>query len=64
MSAAMFGMPGMDLEGSSPVSKKPKSKFQLFKESPAYTILVNGGLFIAGVAFIQSPLMEMLAPQL
>lgn len=64
MSAPMFGMPGMGPEGASPSSNKPKSRFQLFKESPAYTILVNGGLFIAGVVFIQSPLMEMLAPQL
>ncbi|CDH14214.1 uncharacterized protein ZBAI_06000 [Zygosaccharomyces bailii ISA1307] len=34
------------------------------EESPLYTIVLNGGLFIAGVAFIQSPLMEMMAPQL
>lgn len=64
MSAPLFGMPGMGLEGAASSSNKPKSRFQLFKESPAYTILINGGLFVAGVAFIQSPLMKMLAPQL
>lgn len=42
----------------------PKSTFQKFKESPLYTIVLNGGLFVAGVAFIQSPLMDMMAPQL
>ncbi|CCE90411.1 Tom6p TDEL_0B02820 [Torulaspora delbrueckii] len=47
-----------------PVPQAPKSKFQQFKESPLYTIVLNGSLFIAGVAFIQSPLMEMMAPQL
>ncbi|GCF01282.1 hypothetical protein ZYGM_000130 [Zygosaccharomyces mellis] len=41
----------------------PKSTFQKFKESPLYTIVLNGGLFVAGVAFIQSPLMDMMAPQ-
>lgn len=63
MSAPMFGMPGMGPEPT-PASTQPKSRFQQFRESPAYTIIVNGGLFVAGVAFIQSPLMEMLAPQL
>lgn len=61
MSSPMFAMPGIH---GQPESKKPKSKFEEFKESPAYTLLVNGTLFIAGVAFIQSPLMEMFAPQL
>ncbi|CAR26679.1 hypothetical protein ZYGR_0H05000 [Zygosaccharomyces rouxii] len=42
----------------------PKSAFQKFKESPLYTIVLNGGFFVAGVAFIQSPLMDMMAPQL
>ncbi|QLG70643.1 hypothetical protein HG535_0A05840 [Zygotorulaspora mrakii] len=41
-----------------------KSVFQKFKESPLYTITLNGAFFVAGVAFIQSPLMEMMAPQL
>lgn len=45
-------------------SQQPKSRFQAFKESPLYTIALNGTFFIAGVAFIQSPLMDMLAPQL
>lgn len=60
----MFGMPG--LNGGIPTQQpqEPKSRLQEFKESPAFTILVNGTLFVAGVAFIQSPLMDMLAPQL
>ncbi|SCU92995.1 LAMI_0E12838g1_1 [Lachancea mirantina] len=53
-----FGIPG-----AAPAPKQP-SRFQQFKETPAYPILVNVSLFIAGVAFIQSPLMEMMAPQL
>lgn len=60
----MFGMPGMGPEAASPANDKPKSRFQAFRESPAYTIILNGGLFVAGVAFIQSPLMDLLAPQL
>ena len=64
MSSAMFGMKGMGLEDTSLATNKLKSKFQLFKGSSAYTVLVNGGLFIAGVAFVQSPLMKILAPQL
>ena len=60
----MFGMPG--LNGGIPTQQpqEPKSRLQEFKESPAFTILVNSTLFVAGVAFIQSPLMDMLAPQL
>ncbi|KAG0668177.1 protein translocation complex component [Maudiozyma exigua] len=60
----MFGMPG--LNGGIPTQQpqEPKSRLQEFKESPAFTILLNGTLFVAGVAFIQSPLMDMLAPQL
>lgn len=60
----MFGMPG--LNGGIPTQQpqEPKSKLQEFKESPAFTILLNGTLFVAGIAFIQSPLMDMLAPQL
>ncbi|ODQ81043.1 hypothetical protein BABINDRAFT_160460 [Babjeviella inositovora NRRL Y-12698] len=42
----------------------PKSAFQKFKESPMYTIAVHTGLFAAGVFFIQSPMMEMLVPDL
>ncbi|CAB4256288.1 similar to Saccharomyces cerevisiae YOR045W TOM6 Component of the TOM (translocase of outer membrane) complex responsible for recognition and initial import steps for all mitochondrially directed proteins [Maudiozyma barnettii] len=59
----MFGMPGLN-GGIPSAPQAPKSKFQEFKESPAFTIVLNGSLFIAGVAFIQSPLMDMLAPQL
>jgi len=56
-------MPGLN-GGIPSAPQAPKSKFQEFKESPAFTIVLNGSLFIAGVAFIQSPLMDMLAPQL
>lgn len=61
MSSALFGMPGLN---NAQPPQKPKTRFQLFRESPAYTIIVNGALFIAGVALIQSPLMDMLSPQL
>lgn len=40
------------------------SKFEQFRKSPTFTIGVNVALFAAGVAFIQSPLMEMFVPQL
>ncbi|QLL34909.1 hypothetical protein HG536_0H02840 [Torulaspora globosa] len=62
--SAMFGMPGVGAPGASAIPQPPKSRFQKFMESPLYTIVVNGTLFVAGVAFIQSPLMEMMAPQL
>lgn len=55
--SGMFNVPG-----ASP--SQPKSRLQEFRESPMYTIFVNGTLFVAGIAFIQSPLMEMLAPEL
>lgn len=58
----MFAMP--DAGAGAASSQQPKSRFQAFKESPLYTIVLNGTFFIAGVAFIQSPLMDMLAPQL
>ncbi|EJS41754.1 tom6p [Saccharomyces arboricola H-6] len=58
----MFAMPGAGAGAAVP--QQPKSRFQAFKESPLYTIALNGTFFIAGVAFIQSPLMDMLAPQL
>lgn len=62
--SALFGMPGVGAPGASAVPQPPQSRFQKFKESPLYTILLNGTFFVAGVAFIQSPLMEMMAPQL
>lgn len=43
---------------------KKLSKFEEFKQSPVYTVGLNAGLFVAGVAFILSSLMEMLVPQL
>lgn len=58
----MFGMPGLD--GGNAAPQQPKSRFQKFKESPIYTVVLNTTFFAAGVIFIQSPLMEMMAPQL
>ncbi|CEP60700.1 Tom6p LALA0_S01e16952g [Lachancea lanzarotensis] len=49
--------------GAGAPAKKP-SRFEQFRQTPAYPVLVNLSLFVAGVAFIQSPLMEMMAPQL
>ena len=50
------------------VERVPQSKesfsFENFKKSPAFTVIVNASLFVAGVVFIQSPLMDMLVPQL
>jgi import receptor subunit TOM6 len=43
---------------------KQESTFDQIKKMPAFTVAVNVGLFVAGVAFIQSPLMDMLVPQL
>ncbi|EDO16793.1 hypothetical protein Kpol_526p46 [Vanderwaltozyma polyspora DSM 70294] len=60
--SGMFQVPGQGAGAGMP--RKPKSKFQEFRESPMYTVLVNGAFFVAGVAFIHSPLMEMLAPEL
>lgn len=40
------------------------SYFQEIRKTPAWTVGVNATLFVAGVAFITSPLMEMLVPQL
>lgn len=44
--------------------QKEVSSFEEFKKLPAFTIGVNVVLFAAGVAFVQSPLMDMLVPQL
>lgn len=46
-----------------PVPQKESSLAQ-FTKTPAFTVALNAGLFVAGVVFIQSPLMEMLVPQL
>ncbi|AMD19152.1 HBR251Cp [Eremothecium sinecaudum] len=56
----LYGLPG---DGSG-IPKEKQSRLQQFKESPAYPVLLNLTLFGLGVAFIQSPLIEMLAPQL
>ncbi|SCU77770.1 LADA_0A02124g1_1 [Lachancea dasiensis] len=56
--SARFSAPG----ASAPAKKQ--SRFEQFKQTPAFPVLVNLSLFVAGVAFIQSPLMDMMAPQL
>lgn len=43
---------------------KQPSTFEQIKNSPAFTVAVQVSLFAAGVAFIQSPLMDFLVPQL
>lgn len=52
------------MSGRGPSQAPEESSFQKFKKSPAYIIGLNAALFVAGVAFIQSPLMDMMVPQL
>lgn len=47
-----------------PSGKEEKSTLQQLRETPAFTIGTHVTLFGLGVLFIQSPLMEMLVPQL
>ncbi|AAS51306.1 ACR080Cp [Eremothecium gossypii ATCC 10895] len=54
-----YGIPGA---GAS--APKKQSMFQQFRDSPAYPVVVNLALFGVGVAFVQSSLMDMMAPQL
>lgn len=44
--------------------QKEESYLESLRKLPVYPVAVNTVLFAAGVAFIQSPLMEMLVPQL
>lgn len=44
--------------------KEQETYLAQIQKLPIYTIGVNAVMFVAGVAFIQSPLMEMLVPQL
>lgn len=44
--------------------EQEESFLQGIRKLPVYTIGVNVVLFAAGVAFVQSPLMDMLVPQL
>lgn len=44
--------------------QQQQSTFEQIKNSPAFTVAIQLGLFAAGVAFIQSPLMDFLVPQL
>lgn len=41
-----------------------ESTWEQIKKAPAFTLAVQAGFFAAGVAFILSPLMDMLVPQL
>ncbi|ODV57876.1 Tom6p ASCRUDRAFT_131967 [Ascoidea rubescens DSM 1968] len=43
--------------------QEPVSRFQKFKESPAYPVVLNVSLFAAGVWFIQSEIMDLMVPQ-
>lgn len=44
--------------------KQQPSTFEQIKNAPAFTAAVQVAIFAAGVAFIQSPFMEFLVPQL
>lgn len=57
----MFGIPGIP-EASAVPSKE--SRFEKFKQTPAFPVLLHTALFAAGVAFIQSSVIELLSPQL
>ncbi|BAO39535.1 mitochondrial import receptor subunit TOM6 [Kluyveromyces marxianus] len=57
----MFAAPGAAPSASAPGKE---SRFEQFKQSPAFPVLVHTALFAAGVAFIQSSVIEMLSPQL
>ncbi|CAR64399.1 Tom6 [Kluyveromyces lactis] len=56
----MFGIPG----APAPSAPASESKFDQFKQTPAFPVLVHTALFAAGVAFIQSSVIELLSPQL
>ncbi|KAK6204644.1 uncharacterized protein RJT21DRAFT_117087 [Scheffersomyces amazonensis] len=43
---------------------KEESTFEQIKNSPLFTVALNATFFGLGVLFIQSPLMDMLVPQL
>ncbi|KAL6940821.1 hypothetical protein ACO0QE_004739 [Hanseniaspora vineae] len=58
--SAPFMIPGTEAT----TSEQEPSMFAKFKATPLFTMLSHGLLFAAGVAFIQSPLMDSLAPQL
>lgn len=45
-------------------AKEEQSTFEKIKNSPAFTIGTQAALFGLGGLFIQSPLMDMLVPQL
>ncbi|AET40235.1 Tom6p Ecym_5490 [Eremothecium cymbalariae DBVPG len=60
MNSGLYSIPA----SSASSTPKKQSRFQQFKESPAFPVLVNVTLFGLGVAFMQSSLMDMMAPQL
>lgn len=66
-SAGLFEFQNIANSQHEPIDGSKKSageKIQEFKKTPLYSVLLHGGLFVAGVAFIQSSVMDMLAPQL
>ncbi|KAL6937387.1 hypothetical protein ACO0RG_003892 [Hanseniaspora osmophila] len=60
--SAPFMIPGTD--AASTAQEQEPSMFAKLKATPLFTMVSHGLLFAAGVAFIQSPLMDSLAPQL
>lgn len=62
-SLKIFILNNMFAPQAAPAPAKKLSKFEEFKQTPLYTVGLNAGLFVAGVAFVLSSLMEMLVPQ-
>ncbi|CUM64720.1 uncharacterized protein PRCAT00002330001 [Priceomyces carsonii] len=52
------------MSGRGAAQPQESSAFEKFRASPAFTVGLNVVLFAAGVALIQSPVMDMLVPQL
>ncbi|KAM3120752.1 hypothetical protein RJF_1011 [Candidozyma auris] len=47
-----------------PAKVPPQSTYQQLKESPFFKVGLHAAAFAAGVWFIQSPLMDVLVPQI
>ncbi|CDO94955.1 unnamed protein product [Kluyveromyces dobzhanskii CBS 2104] len=56
----MFGVPG----APAPSAPGSESRFEQFRQTPAFPVLIHTALFAAGIAFIQSSVIELLSPQL
>ncbi|EDK44750.1 hypothetical protein PP707_07025 [Acetobacter pasteurianus] len=54
----------MNFQTRIPPTTKEESYIEKIKKTPAFTIGTQVALFGLGVLFIQSPLMDMLVPQL